>query len=86
MSAVRAQCPLDHGSNLIVVDRSRSVGASRSLQIGKTLLGIDAVVDGKVVGTDLAERQILDLLDRYPDRKLVLSPIGAQGFLLGRGN
>lgn len=58
----------------------------RTLQIGKTLLGIDAVADGKVVGKDLAEWQILDLLDRYSDRKLVLSPIGAQGFLLGRGN
>lgn len=58
----------------------------RTLQIDKTLLGIDAVADGKVVGKDLAERQILNLLDRYSDRKLVLSPIGAQGFLLGRGN
>ena len=58
----------------------------RALRIDKTLLGIDAVAGGKVVGNDLAERQILDLLDRYPDRKLVLSPIGAQGFLLGRGN
>jgi predicted polyphosphate/ATP-dependent NAD kinase len=58
----------------------------RTLQIDKTLLGIDAVADGKVVGKDLAEQQILNLLDRYSDRKLVLSPIGAQGFLLGRGN
>jgi predicted polyphosphate/ATP-dependent NAD kinase len=58
----------------------------RALQIDKTLLGIDAVADGKIVGKDLDERQILDMLDRYPDRKLVLSPIGAQGFLLGRGN
>jgi predicted polyphosphate/ATP-dependent NAD kinase len=58
----------------------------RALQIDKTLLGIDAIADGKVVGKDLAERQILDLLDRHPVRKLVLSPIGAQGFLLGRGN
>jgi predicted polyphosphate/ATP-dependent NAD kinase len=58
----------------------------RALDIDKTLLGIDAVADGGVVGKDLAERQILDLLDRYPDRRLVLSPIGAQGFLLGRGN
>jgi predicted polyphosphate/ATP-dependent NAD kinase len=59
----------------------------RALHADKTLLGIDAVAsDGKVVGKDLAERQILDLLDRYPDCKLVLSPIGAQGFLLGRGN
>jgi predicted polyphosphate/ATP-dependent NAD kinase len=58
----------------------------RALHIDKTLLGIDAIADGKAVGKDLTERQILDLLDRYPDCKLVLSPIGAQGFLLGRGN
>ena len=58
----------------------------RALDVDKTLLGIDAVADGRVVGKDLAERQILDLLGRYPDRRLVLSPIGAQGFLLGRGN
>lgn len=58
----------------------------RALQADKTLLGIDAVAGGKVVGKDLTERRTLDLLDRYPDCKLVLSPIGAQGFLLGRGN
>ena len=58
----------------------------RALHIDKTLLGIDAAAGGTVVGKDLAERQILELLDRYPDRRLVLSPIGAQGFVLGRGN
>ena len=52
----------------------------------RRLLGIDAVAGGKIVGKDLAERQILDLLERYPDRRLILSPIGAQGFVLGRGN
>ena len=59
---------------------------ARALHVDKTLLGIDAVVDGKVVGADLAEAQILQLLERYPERRLVLSPIGAQGFVLGRGN
>lgn len=59
---------------------------AHALHLGKTLLGIDAVVDGTVVGMDLSEHQILELLERYPERKLVLSPIGAQGFLLGRGN
>jgi predicted polyphosphate/ATP-dependent NAD kinase len=59
---------------------------ARALQLDKTLLGIDAIADGTIVGKDLSERQILELLDRYPDRKLVLSPIGAQGFVLGRGN
>ena len=57
-----------------------------SLGIEKTLLGIDAVVGGKVVGKDLNETGILSLLDRYPKAKLVVSPIGAQGFILGRGN
>lgn len=74
-------------STLFLLGPGSTVQAvGRTLQIDKTLLGIDALADGKIVGKDLAERQILDLLNRYPDRKLVLSPIGAQGFLLGRGN
>ena len=56
------------------------------LGIDKTLLGIDAVMNGEVVGKDLDERRLLALLDRHADRKLILSPIGAQGFVLGRGN
>jgi predicted polyphosphate/ATP-dependent NAD kinase len=32
------------------------------------------------------EADILRLLDRYRTAKLVVSPIGAQGFILGRGN
>jgi predicted polyphosphate/ATP-dependent NAD kinase len=58
----------------------------RALNIDKTLLGVDAIADRGMVGKDLNERQILELLPRYRQRKLVLSPIGAQGFLLGRGN
>jgi predicted polyphosphate/ATP-dependent NAD kinase len=58
----------------------------RALRVDKTLLGIDAVVRGGVAGKDLDECGILDLLVRYPACKLVLSPIGAQGFVLGRGN
>jgi predicted polyphosphate/ATP-dependent NAD kinase len=56
------------------------------LHIDKTLLGIDAVVDGAQVGKDLEERGILQLLDRWPSARVVVSPIGAQGFFLGRGN
>jgi len=57
-----------------------------ALNIDKTVLGVDAVVGRQIVGKDLNERQILDLLARYHRCKLVLSPLGAQGFLLGRGN
>ena len=51
-----------------------------------TILGIDAIFDKKVVGIDLNEEKILDLLKKYKKVKLVLSPIGSQGFILGRGN
>ena len=58
----------------------------RALKVEKTLLGIDAIAHGQITGKDLTERQILALLARYGDRRLILSPIGAQGFVLGRGN
>ncbi|MDN7024784.1 ATP-NAD kinase [Methanoculleus sp. FWC-SCC1] len=51
-----------------------------------TLLGIDVVRDGKIVARDADERTLLSLLDDYPRAKIVVSPIGAQGFVLGRGN
>ena len=57
-----------------------------AMGIDKTLLGVDAVVGGKAVAKDLNEKGILDLLDHHPKAKLVVSPIGAQGFILGRGN
>ncbi len=59
---------------------------SQQLGIEKTLLGVDAVLEGKSVGNDLNERDLLDLLMHHPVAKLILSPIGAQGFILGRGN
>ena len=59
---------------------------ARKMNIDNTLLGIDAVYKKKLVGVDLNEKGILRLLDKYPKVKIVLSPIGAQGFILGRGN
>ncbi len=59
---------------------------ARKLDIKNTLLGIDAVYNKKVIGIDLNEEEILRLLDKYPKVKVILSPIGAQGFILGRGN
>jgi predicted polyphosphate/ATP-dependent NAD kinase len=57
-----------------------------ALDVDKTLLGIDAVVGGQLAASDLDESHLLALLDEYPEARLVLSPIGAQGFLVGRGN
>ena len=59
---------------------------TKKLKIKNTLLGIDAVYKKKVLGSDLNEEGILKLLKKFPKAKLILSPIGAQGFILGRGN
>ncbi|MFX0100792.1 MAG: ATP-NAD kinase family protein [Candidatus Hodarchaeota archaeon] len=56
----------------------------------KTLLGVDAVCDGKLLGSDLNESGILSMIEKMKSQgkkiKLVLTVIGAQGFLFGRGN
>lgn len=59
---------------------------AQKIGLENTLLGIDAVYDKKLVGKDLNEEGILKLLKSYPRAKIILSPIGAQGFILGRGN
>ncbi len=59
---------------------------ARELKVKKTLLGIDAIVGGRIIGSDLNEDGILALLKEYENVMLILSPIGAQGFVLGRGN
>jgi predicted polyphosphate/ATP-dependent NAD kinase len=66
-----------------------------ALGLAKTLLGVDAVRDRKLVGVDLSEAQIVALLDRYgggepdgpaPQARIVSTVIGGQGHIFGRGN
>ncbi len=56
------------------------------LGVRKTLLGVDAYHNGELVGRDLDADKILELASRYDRVKIVLTPIGGTGFLLGRGN
>ena len=59
---------------------------AEELGVAKTLLGIDAVVDGRLVGSDLNERSILGLLDQYAEASIIVTPLGGNGFIFGRGN
>jgi predicted polyphosphate/ATP-dependent NAD kinase len=56
------------------------------MNLPKTLLGIDAVRDGKIVGEDLNEQGILELFDKYAKRSIIVTPIGGNGFIFGRGS
>jgi predicted polyphosphate/ATP-dependent NAD kinase len=56
------------------------------LGVTKTLLGVDVIKDGALVAADVDEKTLLDLAEKEQDTRIILSPIGAQGFILGRGN
>jgi predicted polyphosphate/ATP-dependent NAD kinase len=57
----------------------------RHAGIDGTLLGVDAVWDGKVVGADLGESGIL-ALSGGKRMRIIVGVVGGQGFLFGRGN
>jgi predicted polyphosphate/ATP-dependent NAD kinase len=54
--------------------------------VKKTLLGVDVIKNGVLVAADVDEKTLSDLAGREKEIRIILSPIGAQGFLLGRGN
>ncbi|MGO4381460.1 ATP-NAD kinase family protein [Pseudoduganella sp. RAF19] len=58
------------------------------LGVDGTLLGVDALLgDGTLLARDASRRELEDLAERWQvPLHLVLSPIGGQGLVLGRGN
>jgi len=53
---------------------------------GKTPLGVDAVHNRRIIAGDADARRLEELAGRYERIVIVVSPIGGQGFILGRGN
>ena len=86
----------DHIREVLVEDTERLIiwgsgGTLRTIADGlgfsPTLLGIDATLGENQVGTDLNEESLLELITQHQGGcTLLVSPMGGQGFLLGRGN
>ena len=58
------------------------------LGLDNTLLGIDAVYNGELIASDLTEQDIMSLLEKeeYRKARIVVTAIGGQGHIFGRGN
>ncbi|MFC7250332.1 ATP-NAD kinase family protein [Halomicroarcula sp. GCM10025324] len=68
-----------------VLGPGSTVGAIKdALGFEGTTLGVDVWRDGEVLVEDAAEADILDILGER--NVIVVSPIGGQGFVFGRGN
>ena len=70
----------------IVGPGSTTLAVLDALGLSGTLLGVDLVCNGELVGRDVAEQEILAVLDRYPSRRILVTVIGGQGVVFGRGN
>ncbi len=55
------------------------------LGLPNTLLGVDVVENGQVIAADVTAAQLLELVQQHPAR-LVITLIGGQGHIFGRGN
>jgi predicted polyphosphate/ATP-dependent NAD kinase len=55
------------------------------LGLPNTLLGVDVVEKKKIVANDVNEAQLIRIMDRKK-AKIIVTPIGGQGYIFGRGN
>ncbi|WP_049987018.1 ATP-NAD kinase family protein [Halobellus rufus] len=70
-----------------VLGPGSTVGAIKAeLGFEGSPLGVDVWRDGEVLALDASESEILDALGPEGENVVVVSPIGGQGFVFGRGN
>lgn len=72
----------------IIGSGSTTAFVMEELALDNTLLGVDAVAQQELIANDLTEPQLWQLIQPYSrgDIKLVITLIGGQGHIFGRGN
>jgi predicted polyphosphate/ATP-dependent NAD kinase len=58
---------------------------ANELDLPKTLVGVDVFCGGRILAQDVNESQLLQILDNG-SAKIIVTPIGGQGYIFGRGN
>jgi predicted polyphosphate/ATP-dependent NAD kinase len=77
---------MDDGVAYIVGPGSTTARIGEVLGQAKALLGVDVFLGRKLVLHDSSEKDLLGFLKLHGSSKIVVTPIGAQGFFFGRGN
>lgn len=77
---------MEEGTLYLVGPGTTTRAILNRLGLEKTLLGVNAVRGGRLVAADASEARLLDLLQGGLPAKVLVTPIGGQGYLFGRGN
>lgn len=76
---------MDPGAAYILGPGTTMRAIAERLGVEKTLIGVDVVQDGKLLAGDACERDLVDLAGETPTW-IVVTVVGGQGYLFGRGN
>jgi predicted polyphosphate/ATP-dependent NAD kinase len=83
---------MEEGILYIIGPGTTTRAITDELGLDKTLLGVDVVIKGageetkaRVIAADANESQLLALLEEQK-AKIIVTPIGGQGYIFGRGN
>lgn len=85
LAAQQVAAGMRPGSLYILGPGTTTRRVADALGLPSTLLGVDAVVDGRSVGADLDEHALLEAMQGR-DTWIVVGVLGGQGSLFGRGN
>lgn len=78
---------MDPQVTYLVGPGSTTAAIMDELRLDNTLLGVDAVRDGILLGSDLNEEGLKRILDEAPgEARIIVTAIGGQGHIFGRGN
>lgn len=84
-AAAEVVAQMEQGTVYVIGPGTSAGSVMRAAGQTPTLLGIDAILDGVVIGRDINASQLETLIEGRPVR-VVLGVTGQQGFLIGRGN
>jgi predicted polyphosphate/ATP-dependent NAD kinase len=72
------------GATALIGPGTTTQAVMAALGLPKSVLGVDVVQSGRLLAADADEETLLGLAG--PDAIVIVTPVGGQGFVLGRGN